>query len=879
MFNASKHPRPGSNRGYNASQTLEDVSWDKYTFKLPVKLTNAATAPPSVKDRYFRTTLEGIKAANQAPSVTKINVLSSRFSFPHLPHEVDGSLKALYDNTAGMENNIVITEDPQVFTFSRPSLRNEQGQPIPLPNAGANPLTAAVRRDTRFYSFQLTANAGAAYDGPDNIRTAAKFTPQYFNAAIAIPSVLIDDANNADNGREVLPPELTADVLRDIRQTLAVIKMLNADEDPIIGTLSKPSGQFLVSLHPESFQKDFMVYFHLCRLKLFKELLRSEFLGKSLVDASYVVHELQSLRQNRWDPETKRFVANTVEEYYGNFTASQNLLPYNHIYPVDIAMLFWNGLSPDIRQQGESAETPYTPPMRPHDGQVETNQQADARLRSVKDAAVRFERQLDNVKTQVGRAQGRYQSRGPANTFMATPNFMPGQEHDIDNIFNSPDDIQYNMHTVNSFATSDIPSEQHDDPLMTASVYLSVAEEAIQNATGTTGPPIECWGCTDHPVYHNNRFHRWMDCPVRGDSSVAANAKKGLQQFIEKRKANRKGSGTSATNNQWRQRGYPSQAVAQLITSIVDPRTLPSQRQAFIHYLTNLNSNSNSNVNTTAMNNDNIVNSNNEDTTAEDHQFLALPIRILAAIKPPPDLQLSISQVMPHVNIPIGKSNRAATLSCMVDSGAGLSIGRLSYHKSIYQRHPELVHRWIELKDSANMEEFTIGGIDAKGVPTKVTSMISYVTPFTINGQAVNIQFALAEDVASNAIVGLPFLRSTNSSVLFEHDTMVSQKLGYTFKVFYQVPHQSEVAPMTSPGATATFPATIVTPPQVSKEISNSGDLLAKTFAALAIKTKQSPQHASPGLLLCNQDIEDVYTSINDGDEWFLPTDKPSDKL
>jgi hypothetical protein len=209
----------------------------------------------------------------------------------------------------------------------------------------------------------------------------------------------------------------------------------------------------------------------------------------------------------------------------------------------------------------------------------------------------------------------------------------------------------------------------------------------------------------------------------------------------------------------------------------------------------------------------------------------------------------------------------------MVDSGAGLSLGRLSYHKSIYQRHPDLVHLWLDLKDSANMEEFTIGGIDAKGVPTRVTSMISYLTPFTINGQAVHIQFALAEDVATNAIIGLPFLRSTNSSVLFEHDTMVSLKLGHTFKVFYQVPHQGEVAPMTSSGATATFPAIIVTPPQVTQEIERSGNLLSNTFGTLSDTSIQAPFHYAAGQMLSSHDIEDIYEEINDGDEWFMPTE------
>jgi hypothetical protein len=111
-------------------------------------------------------------------------------------------------------------------------------------------------------------------------------------------------------------------------------------------------------------------------------------------------------------------MSNTVEEYYGAFTAAVNLLPYNQLYPVDIAMLFWNGLNHDIRQQGEAAE--YYPTSRPQ-GQVETNQQADTRLRAVKDAAVRFEKQLDNVKTQVHRARGMLQPRGPANTFLTIP--------------------------------------------------------------------------------------------------------------------------------------------------------------------------------------------------------------------------------------------------------------------------------------------------------------------------------------------------------------------------------------------------------------------------------------------------------------------------
>jgi hypothetical protein len=859
MLNASaKYPR--NQRYHSTPSVLEDVTWDRYTFKLPVVLPNPATAHPSVKDRFYRATLEGISAAHSASSLTKINVLSSRFDFPHLIHEVDGSLSALYDNTTGADSTIIVSRHPHVFTFSRPSLRNEQGQDIPLPNPNAAALTAPIRRNTRFYSFQVTVNAHAAYDGPDLIRDAASLEPAVFNAAISIPSVLINDPAHVDNGYDIIPPALTTDILRSTTLTLQTLAQINNNKEPILGTLTKPAGQFLMSIQPTIFRKEFMEYFNQCRYKLFRELLRSEFLGKSLVDTSYVVNELQSFKQNRWDQVTKRFTSNTVEEYYGAFTAAVNLLPYNQLYPVDIAMLFWNGLNQDIRQQGEAAE--YYPTSRPQ-GQVETNQQADTRLRAVKDAAVRFEKQLDNVKTQVHRARGMYQPRGPANTFLTIPhqdmynpsnNATPFPTTDsalTDEIWAPPPiDTPIEAHYLDTDSTPEF-HHQAPDPLVTASIYLSVAEEAMQKATGSLIPPLECWGCTDHPKYHGNRFHRWAECPYRGDQSVADNAKKGLQQFLDKRKTARR-PGNSITpwqqrghagnvTSQWQQKGYPNIATAQLITAIADPRTLPSQRQAFIHCLTQ-----NPAIAPPDAASDTTPTPTETTTESETRPFLSFPIRILTAVQTPPEMQLSISQVMPHIKIPIGKSSRSATLSCMVDSGAGLSLGRLSYHKSIYNRHPELVHAWLNIKDSPSMEEFTIGGIDTKGNPTKVTSIISYITPFTINGQAVHIKFALADDVASNAIIGIPFLRSTCSSLLFAHDTMISQRLGHTFEIFYQVPQQSEIAPITNTDATAVLPATISTQPHISHNL------------------------IQPGLLMNHPDLTDIYGQTHDGDEWIM---------
>jgi hypothetical protein len=110
-----------------------------------------------------------------------------------------------------------------------------------------------------------------------------------------------------------------------------------------------------------------------------------------LVDASFVFNKLQAMRQNRWDFQKRRYGCHKVEEYYRSFMSAVNLLPYKTLYPVDLAILFWNGLNNNIPQQGKAADTPYLPPSRPQ-GQIESNHQSDARIQYVKDAATQFEK-------------------------------------------------------------------------------------------------------------------------------------------------------------------------------------------------------------------------------------------------------------------------------------------------------------------------------------------------------------------------------------------------------------------------------------------------------------------------------------------------------
>jgi hypothetical protein len=131
-------------------------------------------------------------------------------------------------------------------------------------------------------------------------------------------------------------------------------------------------------------------------------------------------------------------------------------------------------------------------------------QQATKRLREVKEAAVGFERKVNQVASAVARANGR-SSTGKIvaecvlfslplrQTTMPTPTKKK-----------YPDD-GYTTHSTTHWPApqGDALSIQDPSTMSKATVLLAAtdrlrercaAEQALQTATGNTFPPLECWG-------------------------------------------------------------------------------------------------------------------------------------------------------------------------------------------------------------------------------------------------------------------------------------------------------------------------------------------------------------------------------------------------
>jgi len=168
------------------------------------------------------------------------------------------------------------------------------------------------------------------------------------------------------------------------------------------------------------------------------------------------------------------------------------------------------------------------------------------------------------------------------------------------------------------------------------------------------------------------------------------------------------------------------------------------------------------------------------------------------------EVHLSFSQVMPHINFPVGLKAQGL-VNAMCDTCAGVSMGRLQYHKSVYEHHPNIVYRFNYMKDIVNLEDFNIGGVAVDSF-TSVVAVIIYKTPFVINGRPMNLIMGLSEDCAANTILGLTFLRSIKATMCLDGEgSVISALFGKTFPIDYHIPFRGGTAPSCGDGNQAAF--------------------------------------------------------------------------
>ena len=140
-------------------------------------------------------------------------------------------------------------------------------------------------------------------------------------------------------------------------------------------------------------------------------------------------------------------------------------------------------------------------------------------------------------------------------------------------------------------------------------------------------------------------------------------------------------------------------------------------------------------------------------------------------------------------------------MSGLANKGAELNLENIEYDQSVAERHPNLVLKFAYLKDLEDLDPFNISGLDGgkeseqrKG-GVDVTAVITYKTPFVVNGLPVILSLALGEGVACNTIFSWPFLHTIKDSIITKNNALVSGLLGEQFRLEMMVPQRSKEAP------------------------------------------------------------------------------------
>jgi hypothetical protein len=185
----------------------------------------------------------------------------------------------------------------------------------------------------------------------------------------------------------------------------------------------------------------------------------------------------------------------------------------------------------------------------------------------------------------------------------------------------------------------------------------------------------------------------------------------------------------------------------------------------------------------------------------------SVAVRVTAALAKVFNNPLTIDSRLPHIRLPVGDQDDSnVSIEGMIDTGAGLNIGRLAYHSAVWKMRPDIVEQFAYIDDVANAERFGIGGIGANGAQVDCVALITYKLPYRINGRPVRLTLALTEDAAANTILSCPFLKNSGCAIVFPNDEVVVTAFGETFEITYAVPSCDDAPPPLGQEVPSAFP-------------------------------------------------------------------------
>ena len=395
---------------------LEEIYWDSKTYRIPKRL-NDATSTALAKHTFYHETVKQIKSV-AAPWSSRTSILSTRFEIGNAKlTEAKLMLESFYVEDA----DIVLSQ--QFFRLLSPSSLAHDGRLVSTTGAGTGNRGWRTNAGAEFYTFSVKVLAGQIHPELEGLPSF------HVHFGMQLPR---EAAGNT------IEPWITTELLLDPEMFIQEY-LRQGHTYPKLAIVHRPSGELFAACNEELLREKFENYFYQLVFSLLsKTLLRHGYLGTEYVQSTAM--DLHNIRQNYMDRPTNKLIHSTVMEYYNRFLMAVERLPTTTQYPLDIATIFFQNLSPDT-MEALSFETGMAPDPRPAN---ESNVQARVRLEKVRDHASRIETRIRlsaQAAVNFGRVQGSSNVAGTrSGSAFATSTFFIGADQDTEPWLTIPDE-------------------------------------------------------------------------------------------------------------------------------------------------------------------------------------------------------------------------------------------------------------------------------------------------------------------------------------------------------------------------------------------------------------------------------------------------------